>query len=89
MQLGYIFLVKLIAVIHLVLIGLNTAAIPVVIYMEPWYIWAPIVTMLSSPLMGGTNCIFNNIENYFRVKADMPEIEDRISEAFNFKQKDI
>jgi hypothetical protein len=51
-----------------------------VILMEPFYIWMPIITMLVSPLVGGAYCLFNRLENHFRRKALLPLINDRFEE---------
>jgi hypothetical protein len=67
-----------VAVTHVVLIGTNLVAMPFIIWYTSWYIGIPLVTLLASPLLGGTNCIFNRLENYFRGKADMPLIYDRM-----------
>jgi hypothetical protein len=43
----------------------------------------PIITCLVSPVLGGTYCMFNRLENFFRIKADMPLIRDRLEALFN------
>ena len=68
-----------IAVLHLSIICANMAAIPLLIWNEPFYIAMPLITLLVSPLLSGSYCLFNNLENYFRVKAGMKPIHDRIS----------
>lgn len=73
---------RLVSITHLFIIGLNVAAIPFVICREPFYIWMPVITMLVSPLVGGTYCMFNRLENFFRVKAGLPTIEDRMDALF-------
>lgn len=75
-----------VAVIHLLMISLNLISVPFVIIHEPFYIWMPIITFLVSPLIGGTYCIFNRLENYLRAKADMHLIDDRIGELFKRKR---
>lgn len=86
MQHFYIAFVRIIAAAHLCLMGLNIAAVPLVIINEPFYIWAPLITFLVSPLVGGTYCIFNRLENFFRERAGMPLITDRIEELFNWRK---
>lgn len=73
-------LAHIVAAIHLIMIGVNTVAIPMVILYEPFYIWMPIITFLVSPFLGGVYCIFNRLENDFRRKAGMREITDRIDD---------
>lgn len=73
---------RFVAFVHIILIVLNLASIPCVILWEPFYIWAPIITVLVSPVIGGSYCLFNRLENYFRVKAGMPKIYDRLYNLF-------
>ncbi len=73
---------KLVAIIHLMIMILNLISVPFVIAYEPFYIWMPIITFLVSPVIGGTYCLFNRLENHFRAKAGMSLIEDRIGELF-------
>lgn len=77
----YKIIVRTIAIIHLVMIGVNCISVPLILLNEPFYISVPLITLLFSPLIGGTYCMFNNLENHFRRKANMPEINDR-TEAF-------
>lgn len=76
----YYFMAKFVAGVHLIIIGMNTLAIPFLIWKEPFWIWMPMLTMLSSPLLGGAYCLFNRLENYYRYKAGMRPIEDRFTE---------
>jgi hypothetical protein len=46
----------------------------------PIYIWLPIISILGSPLLGGSNCYLNRLENKFRMKALMPLIDDRFED---------
>lgn len=64
------------------IITLNLISIPFVVAYEPFYIWMPIITFLVSPLIGGNYCMFNRLENFFRFKAGMPLIEDRMGALF-------
>jgi hypothetical protein len=64
------------------MIGTNFVAIPLLIKYEPFYIWMPLITFLVSPLVGGTYCMLNRLENHFRALAGMRLIEDRIAELF-------
>ena len=66
------------AIVHLLIIALNLLSVPFVVAYEPFYIWMPIITFLVSPLVGGTYCMFNRVENHFRRQAGMPEIYDRL-----------
>lgn len=77
----YKFIVRIISIIHLVMIGVNCISVPLLLLNEPFWISVPLITLLFSPLIGGTYCMFNNLENHFRRKANMPEINDR-TEAF-------
>ncbi len=76
---SYYLLVKAIAAVHLVWIAVNLAAVPAMIVLAPWYIWAPLITFLVSPHVGGVYCMMNRLENHFREKANMPLIKDRVS----------
>lgn len=76
----YYYMAKLVAVVHMGIILLNAAAIPFLIWKEPFWIWMPLITMLGSPVLGGTYCMFNRLENHYRRKAGMPQIEDRFAE---------
>jgi hypothetical protein len=71
-----------VACLHLFVIVLNLAAVPMLILHEPFWIWMPIITFGVSPLMGGTYCIFNRLENHYRQKAGLPLIHDRTYELF-------
>lgn len=85
MELGakaYKLIAHFIAVVHLLIITLNLVSVPFVIIFEPFYIWMPIITFLVSPLVGGAYCMFNRLENYFRAKAGMRLIDDRVGELF-------
>ena len=79
-MLRYYCLVKFISIVHLGMIALNIASIPFLVAYEPFYIWMPLITFLVSPLVSGTYCIFNRLENYYRYKAGMPPIVDRLGE---------
>ena len=70
-KLAYTIAARGVFAVHQVMIGMNTLAIPAVIYYEPWYIWMPIITMLVSPVLGGTWCIFNQLEDYYRDRAGL------------------
>lgn len=74
---------RLIAFIHLIIMSINFISIPMVIIYEPFWIWMPIITFMVSPVIGGTYCMFNRLENHFRKKALMPLIEDRLGDLFN------
>jgi len=80
----YRLLAHTVAILHLLIIILNFLSIPFVIAYEPFYIWMPVITFLVSPLVGGTYCMYNRLENHFRRKALMPLIQNRSD--FIFKQ---
>lgn len=79
-----------IGVIHMGIILLNVLSIPLVLIHEPFYIWMPIITVLVSPVIGGTYCIFNRIENHFRVLGGLEPINDRFESfcSFLIRRKD-
>ena len=87
MQEYYYYFVKAIAGIHMILIFGNILSVPLLVAYTPFYIWMPMVTMLVSPVLGGTYCIFNRLENFYRFKAGMPQIDDRLAEFLNFRRK--
>ncbi len=76
MQAYYCFLVRVITIVHLGVYLVNTISIPFIMYKTPFYIWMPMLTMMVSPVLGGTYCMFNRLENYVRVKAGMPTRTD-------------
>lgn len=76
----YYYLAKFVAAVHMIIIGLNTLAIPFLIWKEPFWIWMPLITMLVSPVLGGSFCMFNRLENHYRYKAGMRPIADRFEE---------
>ena len=82
MSVYYSFCARFVAGVHLIILGLNIVSIPCVLAYEPFYIWMPIITVLVSPLVGGTYCVFNRLENHFRAKAGMPLITDRLGNLF-------
>ena len=73
----YVCMVRVVTTIHLGFIFGNILSIACLIAYQPFYIWLPIITILSSPLIGGCNCYINRLENRYRIKACMPLIEDR------------
>lgn len=79
---SYYYVVKFIAGVHLIVIFGNLVAIPCLIYYQPFYIWLPIITFLVNPMVGGSYCMMNRLENHYRSKADMPLITDRLAELF-------
>lgn len=82
----YLFMDKLkahiVATVHLLMITVNLLSVPLLIANEPIYIWMPLITFLVSPLVGGTYCMFNRLENHYRSKAGMPTIHDRVGNLF-------
>jgi len=76
----YYYMAKFVAVAHMGIILLNALAVPFLIWKEPFWIWMPMITMLVSPVLGGTYCMFNRLENHYRFKAGMPLIDDRFAE---------
>ena len=76
----------LVAILHLIIIGMNLISVPFLIAYTPFYIWMPLITFLVSPLIGGSYCMFNRIENYFREKAGMHLIVDRVGELFKQRE---
>lgn len=73
----YRSLVRFIAVVHTLVMVMNTVAIPLLIIYEPFWIWMPIITFLVNPMVGGSYCFMNRLENLYREKAGMPLINDR------------
>ena len=78
----YSLLVRFIAITHLLIIAINLISVPFIVAYEPIYVAMPLITFLVSPLIGGTYCMFNRLENFYRQKAGMRLIEDRIGELF-------
>ena len=83
----YSCIARIVAVVHLLIITLNLLSVPFVVAYEPFYIWMPIITFLVSPMIGGTFCMFNRLENHFRAKAGMRLITDRVAELFRREGK--
>lgn len=73
-----LILAYFVAVTHGILIIVNLISVVCLIVLTPFYIWVPMISLMISPFLGGTYCIFNNIENYYRKKAGLPEISDRL-----------
>lgn len=84
----YRFIANIIATIHIVLYCMNIISIPMLIAYQPFYIWCPMLTFMVSPLLGGSYCMFNRLENYYRAKAGMPLIWDQSCKLFNLFKKD-
>jgi len=78
----YYYAYKAVAFFHLVIIFLNMVSVPLLIAYQPFYIWIPMISLLASPVIGGTHCIINRLENKFRVKAGVPVMYDRLEELF-------
>lgn len=74
--------VDIIAFIHILIIFGNLISVVLLVAYEPFYIWLPLITFLVSPLVGGTYCMFNRLENYFRDKAGRERIYDRFGALF-------
>lgn len=83
----YVFLVRVIEILHGLLVVTNTVSIPLLICYQPIYIWAPIISLLGSPVLGGTYCAFNRLENVYRVKAGMPTIYDQMDKLYKLIAK--
>ena len=81
----YACMARFTAFVHLGIAGANLVAIPLMIVNEPFWIWMPLITFLVSPMLGGTYCMFNRLENMFRRKAGMRLITDRLQELFNWR----
>ncbi len=73
-----------IAVIHLLIIGTNLISVPLLLIYQPFYICMPLITMLVSPVLGGTYCMFNRMENFYRIKAGLSPIHDRLGSFLDF-----
>ena len=74
----YKCIAKLIAVSHLLLILGNLACIVFLVGHQPIYIWLPLLSLMASPIMGGTHCYLNTLENIYREKAGLPKIVHRL-----------
>ena len=85
MSVFYASMVKVVTIFHLGIVAANLVAIPLMILNEPFWLWMPLITFLVSPMLGGTYCMFNRLENYFRAKAGMRLIQDRLQELFNWR----
>lgn len=73
------FIAYTIGTIHIIITLVNLVSVPCLLLYTPFYIWMPIITMLVSPVVGGTYCMFNRMENFYRLKAGLPPIHDRWS----------
>jgi hypothetical protein len=58
------------------MIVMNTLSIPFIVINTEWYLWMPLITMLVSPVLGGSYCFFNNLEDHYRQQAGLP-VKDR------------
>lgn len=76
----YIFIVNLVSSVHLALIFGNLLSIVLLIAYEPIYVWLPLITLLVSPVIGGSHCWLNRLENMYRMRVCMPLITDRFEE---------
>jgi len=67
----YRILSFVVSAIHQIIIYGNTIAVLFLIIKQPWYIWLPVGTCILSPLLGGSLCIMNRLENKLRIKAGL------------------
>lgn len=74
--------VYFVAFIHTIIIIINYISLPLLLINEPFWIWMPMLTFFVMPSLGGKNCIFNRLENFYREKAGMPKIVDRTNEIW-------
>lgn len=58
--------------VHVLVILINTICIPLLAIYQPFYVSVPLITLICSPLVGGTYCLLYMFENYYRQKAGMP-----------------
>ena len=58
--------------VHVLVILINTICIPLLAIYQPFYVSVPLITLICSPLVGGTYCLLYMFENYYRQKANLP-----------------
>jgi hypothetical protein len=76
-------LLYLIVVIHFVFVVGDVAAMFVLPFMTPWYVWIPLETWLVNTTLGKTLvCPVTEYENYLRRNLGMPEIRGFIKHYF-------
>ena len=78
----YGLVARIISLIHILLIVGNLISVPFLVLYTPFYICIPLITMLVSPVLGGSYCLFNRLENYFRYKAGRPQITCRVNSLY-------
>lgn len=78
----YVFMANLIAGFHLTLIFGNLVCLGLMIAFMPIYVWMPMLSLMVSPVIGGSHCFINRLENHYRLRAGMPLISDRLEEFF-------
>jgi hypothetical protein len=78
----YVFMANTIAGCHLCLIFGNCICLAMLIGFQPVYIWLPMISLMVSPVIGGSHCFMNRLENHYRLRAGMPLITDRLEELF-------
>ena len=59
---------------HGVLVLSMAAAIPYLIILQPWYISIPVVTWIINLAVLPVRCPLTSVENYVRVKLNLPRI---------------
>ena len=86
-QLLFSTLARFIGFIHWIIVIMNFAAIPCLMVYTEWYIWMPMLTVLVSPFLGSSYCLFSRIENIMRIKACMPLTDDKMNTLVKLVKK--
>lgn len=69
----------LVVIGHAVIILLNTLAPFFLAFRTPWYVSVPLITALFSPVIGASYCALNQLENYFRERLGLRQIEGYVT----------
>jgi len=69
----------IVAIGHFILIAANLVAPIFLILHAPWYVAAPLITVLFSPMAGASYCAYNQLENFFRSRLGLELIEHDVT----------
>lgn len=66
----YLFLARIVNAAHRLIVMINIISLVFIVSYAPWYFWLPILTVMLSPLVEGTYCFINVLEDKLLEKAE-------------------
>jgi hypothetical protein len=76
------FLLMLVVLVHSIILFFNIAAFLIAPFETPWYIWAPMCTVIARIVYGSGICPLTVLENRLREKLGMKPIKGFVYHYF-------